>query len=942
MVDEVQDFIPAQLQFLMELSQNSNGFVFGGDTCQTINVGYAFSFRDLQKMFMHSKGMSEPPRIFALSDNFRSHSGIVNFANRLVNLLEDTFPHSFECITDETGRTVNETSSEIGDAPIFIQVLDVLSEGLARQKRNDSESLESKYGGEYVMTSEKDDLEKMKYLQNKKEQIRKDKHSVLKNMESELIQLNRKRFQTEDHLSVSEKIENLQSQIQVVKQELDILDLYDMLRYCLRSGLEEMTFSLEIPFQQNTAEPSDVPGLPGARKFHVDRDIGLIIVRDDSSRNRIKHVMDGTILTPYEAKGLERDSIVVVDFFSHKDAGLLWSVASKEILNLGELIKQHTAGLDTLSRAELKKLHKVFPAIHEIKQLYVAVTRARKTCTFLQRDGEHIHKCRHFLDYCEGVVTKVDSSETFDIVKTTVVDSTSSEDRIQKARRIVHYGEQLWRIACDDELTKWRMHREAVGNFEQAEDILASIDLDKYSGKDEDIQKMAKRISYQKLRAIADYARCEASHHVIVSKKVISLREAAETYLQLRETERAASCFREAGVAGNDCADFKLSGLCYLLRNHSKNVQMALNVFLEGNMYLEAAALLETSNIFAGAAGLNDHQFLLQTRYLETFSECHLIISEFSIKDVESEVLVAVLNLTLDQIRLLDMFPEALLQENICSQLWSGLTESSPIAVDVSKVQAESKNLFLKLLLDDNSIAELTALQGNLNILALAKLFDLGRVRDCRLKWFFQIFKCCLFLAIKQDSSHFNLNLSHGTLLMEKFFDVAWESCKKKTSLLCCCYSSVSKLMFRIFLDNFGAHKEYGLQQVGEIKNSSFTNADLFKDNLLRYFCCLDCFCRKLLDKLHLLAFELSDVIPTDLSETHTDFSKVVIALLFSNLLMLHMIRAECTFQEGKMQLESKLQGKYRLFMEKAETIMTEDVWFQITSLITKLRALTK
>jgi site-specific recombinase len=95
----------------------------------------------------------------------------------------------------------------------------------------------------------------------------------------------------------------------------------------------------------------DALGLPD-RKFCVDRDIGLIIVRDDSTRNRIKNVMDGTILTPYEAKGLERDSVFIVDFFSHKDAGFLWSVASKEILRLGEMIQKHNKGLHDLTKEE--------------------------------------------------------------------------------------------------------------------------------------------------------------------------------------------------------------------------------------------------------------------------------------------------------------------------------------------------------------------------------------------------------------------------------------------------------------------------------------------------------------------------------------------------------------------------------------------------------------
>jgi hypothetical protein len=198
MVDEVQDFIPVQLQFLMELCNNQDGFVFGGDTCQTINVGSAFSFKDLQKLFMALKGTTIPPAIYSLSDNFRSQSGIVNLANRLVNLLQDTFPQSFEKITDVMGGIVTEKFHEVGDAPIFIQVLDLVSEAMAKQHIGSTDSMGK--SAEELGEHDIKQIERLSRIKSHQEAIRQHKSESLKDAENKLFRLHHSKKQ--DKLSV--------------------------------------------------------------------------------------------------------------------------------------------------------------------------------------------------------------------------------------------------------------------------------------------------------------------------------------------------------------------------------------------------------------------------------------------------------------------------------------------------------------------------------------------------------------------------------------------------------------------------------------------------------------------------------------------------------------------------------------------------------------------
>ena len=131
-IDEVQDLVPAQIALFKFVCKNLQGFVFAGDTAQTIAHGVGFRFSALKDIFYHEfigipNGLATTtvasadqdlireimPNIWQLSENFRTHCGVVNLANSIVELILEFFPSSID-------RLAPETSSIEGPRPIFL------------------------------------------------------------------------------------------------------------------------------------------------------------------------------------------------------------------------------------------------------------------------------------------------------------------------------------------------------------------------------------------------------------------------------------------------------------------------------------------------------------------------------------------------------------------------------------------------------------------------------------------------------------------------------------------------------------------------------------------------------------------------------------------------------------------------------------------------------
>ncbi|XP_054990974.1 TPR and ankyrin repeat-containing protein 1 isoform X1 [Sorex araneus] len=109
--DEIQDFTQAELALLMKCINDPNAMFLTGDTAQSIMQGVAFRFSDLRSLFHYASrnttdkqcAVRKPKKIHQLYQNYRSHSGILNLASGVVDLLQFYFPESFDRLPRDAG-----------------------------------------------------------------------------------------------------------------------------------------------------------------------------------------------------------------------------------------------------------------------------------------------------------------------------------------------------------------------------------------------------------------------------------------------------------------------------------------------------------------------------------------------------------------------------------------------------------------------------------------------------------------------------------------------------------------------------------------------------------------------------------------------------------------------------------------------------------------------
>ncbi|KAI9455099.1 hypothetical protein BJY52DRAFT_1417616 [Lactarius psammicola] len=94
---------------IVSLCRNPDGFLWAGDTAQTISIGSTFSFKQLgsfvyryQKSIRAVRGIPSHPKGFQLLVNYRSHGGIVKCANAIIQLLQ-RFPGAIDVLQPEAG-----------------------------------------------------------------------------------------------------------------------------------------------------------------------------------------------------------------------------------------------------------------------------------------------------------------------------------------------------------------------------------------------------------------------------------------------------------------------------------------------------------------------------------------------------------------------------------------------------------------------------------------------------------------------------------------------------------------------------------------------------------------------------------------------------------------------------------------------------------------------
>ncbi|GJE94233.1 hypothetical protein PsYK624_104010 [Phanerochaete sordida] len=105
-VDEVQDNLIADAYVLWRLCRHPDGIFWAGDTAQTISVGSTFRFKELKAFVwrLENERLCSNCKEFQLTENFRSHDGILKCANTLVKLITKFWPYTIDALEEEKGE----------------------------------------------------------------------------------------------------------------------------------------------------------------------------------------------------------------------------------------------------------------------------------------------------------------------------------------------------------------------------------------------------------------------------------------------------------------------------------------------------------------------------------------------------------------------------------------------------------------------------------------------------------------------------------------------------------------------------------------------------------------------------------------------------------------------------------------------------------------------
>lgn len=126
-IDEVQDLTMRQISLFKYICLNvDEGFIFAGDTAQTIARGVDFRFQDIRSLFYkeflstRTSGKQEKDLVSdmkQLKHNFKRHAGVLDLSQSVIDLLYNYFVHSIDSLEPETSLVSGETPEllESGD-----------------------------------------------------------------------------------------------------------------------------------------------------------------------------------------------------------------------------------------------------------------------------------------------------------------------------------------------------------------------------------------------------------------------------------------------------------------------------------------------------------------------------------------------------------------------------------------------------------------------------------------------------------------------------------------------------------------------------------------------------------------------------------------------------------------------------------------------------------
>ncbi|CAG8510853.1 7653_t:CDS:10 [Acaulospora colombiana] len=270
----------------------------------------------------------------------------------------------------------------------------------------------------------------------------------------------------------------------------------------------------------------------------------VVIVRNDKDKERVRSLNKniGLVMTVFEAKGMEFSDVLLYNFFKNSPADLKWRV----ILSCLE-------GYDKGIKAFSHEKHYILSS--ELKNLYVALTRARQSLWIFDENSECSWPILRYWEH-HGLVNVVNNIEEITALPTLAKKSDSQEwDRQGK--------------------TFFERHQyELSGN--------------------EDRQKLAHAYHLQQLARISVNDSDEAT---IKSNFV----QAARAFSECSRPKQEASCYQDVGMheeAGDVYVKwemFELAAGCY---TKAKNWRKTGDCFAKAKMYDEAVVAYKDGRLY--------------------------------------------------------------------------------------------------------------------------------------------------------------------------------------------------------------------------------------------------------------------------------------------------------------------------------------------------------
>lgn len=281
----------------------------------------------------------------------------------------------------------------------------------------------------------------------------------------------------------------------------------------------------------------------------------LVVVRSDPQRQALRQGgLNATILTVEEAKGLERDVVIVVDFFRDcpmPHAGLLWNFpraalpmdSSKGYRTEGGesriawLLQKQTepAGLRSLGKKERRELYALAPAVLEMKHLYVADTRAAGQLVHVERGTRLAQHMLQYYAHSGGLVEHLGADDlgghgivSHPSVATQV--AAHGGPSLDHVLNVAQKSVELFQHAADD-AQKNAVYGEAARTFKESADELRDLP------SNSDLALL--------LAALTDMKHLAEGHWYMRFQKMP--QQAAPCYLAAKVTELAGEAFSAAG-----------------------------------------------------------------------------------------------------------------------------------------------------------------------------------------------------------------------------------------------------------------------------------------------------------------------------------------------------------------------------------------------------------